>query len=151
MEPNAANIWSGAKVEQILPVKSNGTPSTAGTVVILIPGVTYSLQEKIFLVSYDKNELLQAVKLKLDVKTCLVGIYFGSHTSCGKMEGKLAKRLGESKQRIIIAGGIKARYRSWDNVTNTRVRALFRLSIIQNKLQYIDANSTVLQGKRYNG
>lgn len=130
--PTMRKIWPGAKLQQILPVLSNGAPTRACTAVILKPGIISSLQERISLVSDDKNELIQAVKIKLDHKTCLVGMYVGPHTSGLKLERILTKMVGDNKHRVVITGDINARHSSWGKKTNTIGRALVRFALQRN-------------------
>lgn len=47
------------------------------------------MQKKISVGSDDKNELIQAVKLRLNQDTCLVAIYTGPQTSGKNMKNAL--------------------------------------------------------------
>lgn len=90
------------------------------------------MQEKNSVVSDDKNELIQIVKLKLDKKTFIVRIYVGIHTNGGTREHILSKIYGDNKLRIIFTDDISTRHISWDKVKNPGGRAVVRIASQKN-------------------
>lgn len=126
-----AGIWPGSKVEQTVPLRKEGSSTRAGTAVVLKPDLKASLLE-MALVSDKKNDLIQEIKVKLELKTCLAGIYVGSNTSGGKLEEILNRLYGDGKRRVITVGESNGRHKIWDKVTNTRRKALVRIAARKN-------------------
>lgn len=52
------NIWPGSRVEKTLPIRKSGSATRAGTAVIVQAGTEFLLQEKIYILSEDKAELI---------------------------------------------------------------------------------------------
>lgn len=118
--PTFSRIWPGAKVEQILPISQGNSTAIASMAVVIKPVGEMILRKRIVFLSVNRNELVQAIKERLEQNTSVAGIYAGPQTSGKKHEEALKKINKDDGGRVILVGDLHARHKEWDKITNTR-------------------------------
>lgn len=119
-----AKISPGAIIEQIPPVTGCGAPNRAGTAVIAKPGSVVCLEKRLSVMSPNKRELVQAIRVGIGPGQSLVGMYAGPLTSARTLDKSLKEIHLSGEHRTIVTGDINARHKIWDTTTNGRGKTL---------------------------
>lgn len=103
-------LWPGAKVAQVLPLTESGTATKAGVAVARRPGLEVLVLNRWEIKDTEGRGLIQAVHIKLDVATQIVGIYVSPQTGEEMLEKALEQLRGSDGTRNIFVGDFNARH-----------------------------------------
>lgn len=121
---NLSKIWPGLQCFQVLAQRGTTAPTRRGVAIVLRARLKGSLISRTERTTWNKNDVIQTIKVRLERNVIVIGTYASTQTSGAALTEALERAYVQSGENIMVIGDLNARNVISGRVSNGRGKAV---------------------------